>query len=177
MGVAAQWWALMRSLATDLGKPDSLIRQPMIAASFARSVMTGLLLTGVHEYRDELASPTPPANAETVRRAREFIEANADKPITIADIAGGAGVGVRGLQHGFQRSLDMTPTQYLRQVRLRQVHRDLLLADTSATSVGELAVRWGFLHQGRFAALYRERYGVPPRETLRTRPDPRVRIL
>ena len=169
-GRGAQWWALMRSLATDLGKPDSLIRQPMIAASFARSVMTGLLLTGVHEYRDELASPTPPANAETVRRAREFIEANADKPITIADIAGGAGVGVRGLQHGFQRSLDMTPTQYLRQVRLRQVHRDLLLADPSATSVGELAVRWGFLHQGRFAALYRERYGVPPRETLRTRP-------
>jgi transcriptional regulator GlxA family with amidase domain len=131
--------------------------------------MTGLLAAAAHGYRDELASPAPAVNDDTVRRAREFIEANADKPLTVADIARGAGVGVRGLQHGFQRSLDMSPTQFLRQVRLRHVHRELLSADPS-TTVAEAAARWGFLHQGRFAAQYRERYGVQPGDTLRRRP-------
>jgi AraC-like DNA-binding protein len=168
-GRGAQWWAMVRSLATDLSSPDSLIRQPLVAAPFTRSVMTGLLAAAAHGYRDELASPAPAVNDETVRRAREFIEANADKPLTVADIARGAGVGVRGLQHGFQRSLDMSPTQFLRQVRLRHVHRELLSADPS-TTVAEAAARWGFLHQGRFAAQYRERYGVQPGDTLRRRP-------
>jgi AraC-like DNA-binding protein len=27
-------------------------------------------------------------------------------------------------------------------------------------------VRWGFLHQGNFAAAYREAYGTTPRKTL-----------
>jgi len=169
-GRGAQWWAMVRSLAIDIGSPDSLIRQPLIAAPFTHSVMAGLLMAASHEYSNELAAPAPAVGTETVRRAREFIEANADKPLTIADIARGAGVGVRGLQHGFQRSLDMSPTQYLRQVRLRHVHRELLAADPSTTTVADAAARWGFLHQGRFAAQYRERFGVQPAETLRRRP-------
>jgi AraC-like DNA-binding protein len=168
-GRGAQWWSMVRSLATELGDPDSLIRQPLVAAPFTRSVMTGLLMAAVHQYREDLASPAPAIGAATVRRAQEFIETNADKPLTVTDIARGAGVGVRALQQGFQRWLDISPTQYLRQVRLRHVHGDLLIADPS-TTVGKIAARWGFLHQGRLAAEYRERYGVPPAETLRSRP-------
>jgi len=97
-GRGAQWWSLVRSLVLDLGSPDALIRQPLIAASYARSVITGLLLAGAHEYRDELASPTPAAISETVRRAREFIDANAAEPITIIDIARAAGVGAGWLR-------------------------------------------------------------------------------
>jgi len=66
--------------------------------------------------------------------------------------------------------LDISPTQYLRHVRLRHVHRDLLTADPSTTKVGEVAARWGFLHQGCLAAEYRQRYGLAPAETLRSRP-------
>ena len=169
-GRGAQWWSMVRSLAAHLNDPDSLIRQPLVAAPFSRGVMTGLLMAAVHQYREDLVSPVAAVGPATVRRAREFIEANADMPLTVADIARGAGVGVRALQQGFQRSLDISPTQYLRQVRLRHVHRDLLLADPSATTVGKIAARWGFLHQGRPAAEYRERYGVPPAETMRRPP-------
>jgi AraC-like DNA-binding protein len=73
------------------------------------------------------------------------------------------------LQQGFQRALGMSPTQYLRQVRLREAHRELAAADPAGTTVAELAARWGFAHQGRFAAQYRRRYGVSPADTLRHR--------
>jgi AraC-like DNA-binding protein len=169
-GRGAQWLALVRSLATDLAGEDSLVRQPMVAAPFTHSVMSGLLLTALHEHRDELAVPAPAAGASVVRRARDYIEANAEQPLTVADIARASGVGVRGLQHGFQRSLQVSPTEYLRHVRLRYAHRDLLLADQATTTVEGVAHRWGFTHRGRFAARYRDRYGVQPAETLRRRP-------
>jgi AraC-like DNA-binding protein len=168
-GRGGQWWALVRSLAADLGDEHALVRQPVVAAPLTRSVMVGLLMAAQHRHRDELDTPVPAAGAAVVRTARAFIEDNAHKPLTVGDIARAAGVGVRGLQQGFQRSLDTSPTQYLRQVRLRRVHRELLAADAATTTVGEVAARWGFAHQGRFAAYYRQQYGVAPTETLRRR--------
>lgn len=169
-GRGAQWLALVRSLATDLADENSLVRQPMVAAPFTHSVMSGLLLTALHQHRDELAAPAPAAGASVVRRARDYIEANAEQPLTVADIARACEVGVRGLQYGFQRSMQISPTEYLRHVRLRCAHRDLVIADPAMTTVEAVAHRWGFTHRGRFAAQYRDRYGVQPGETLRRRP-------
>ena len=169
-GRGAQWWALVRSLATDLADDTALVRQPMIALPFARSIMAGLLMTAAHQYGEELALPVAAAGDSAVRTARAYMEANADKPITVTDIARASGIGVRGLQQGFQKSVEMTPLQYLRQVRLRRAHRALLTAEAGTTTVGKVAGQWGFLHQGRFATQYRERYGVQPGETLRGRP-------
>jgi AraC-like DNA-binding protein len=168
-GRGAQWLALVRALADALREENALIRQPMMAAPFTHSVLTGLLMCASHEHSDELASPARSAGSSTVRAARAYIEAHAARPLTVADIAGAVGVGVRGLQQGFARTLGMSPTQYLRHVRLREAHRELTAADPAATTVAELAARWGFAHQGRFAAAYRQRYGVPPAETLRHR--------
>jgi len=168
-GRGAQWLALVRSLATGLADEDSLVRQPMVAAPFTHSVMSGLLLTALHGHREALGAPVPAVGASVVRRARDYIEANADRPLTVADIARACGVGVRGLQHGFRRTMAVSPSEYLRHVRLRYAHRDLLVADASSTTVEAIAHRWGFTHRGRFAAQYRDRYGVQPAETLRRR--------
>jgi transcriptional regulator GlxA family with amidase domain len=125
------------------------------------------LLSARHRFRDELDAPAAAAGPAAVRRARAFIDANADRPLTVADVADEAGVGVRALQQAFRRALGMSPTEYLRQVRLRAAHRDLLDADPAATTVADVAARWGWLHAGRFAARYRARYGVAPAATLR----------
>jgi AraC-like DNA-binding protein len=168
-GRGARWLALVQALAADLADENALIRQPMVAAPFAHSVVAGLLLATRHEYSDELAAPVTPVSQPTVRTAQAFIEANAAKPLTVVDIAKATGVGVRGLQQGFQRTLDMSPMRYLREVRLREAHRELLAADPAATTVGDVAAKWGFRHQGRFAAEYRRRYGYGPLRTLRRR--------
>jgi AraC-like DNA-binding protein len=166
-GRGAQWLTLVQTMAKDLDDDDALIRQPMVAAPFAHSVLNGLLLAATHTYRDELAAPVAAIGQATVRAAQAYIEANAHQPLTVADIAKAGGVGVRGLQLGFQRALDMSPMQYLRRVRLQRAHRELRMADQTTTNVRDVATRWGFRHHGRFAAEYRERYGVTPAETLR----------
>ncbi|MEU6280948.1 helix-turn-helix domain-containing protein [Streptomyces sp. NPDC047028] len=35
--------------------------------------------------------------------------------------------------------------------------------------MADVARRWGFAHQGRFAERYRARFGEPPSRTLRSR--------
>jgi AraC-like DNA-binding protein len=77
-------------------------------------------------------------------------------------------VGSRGLQDGFARHVGVSPTAYLRDVRLRRVHADLHAADPARHTVAEIALRWGFAHLGRFAATYRRRYGCAPSQTLRS---------
>jgi transcriptional regulator GlxA family with amidase domain len=67
---------------------------------------------------------------------------------------------------GFRRFAETTPMSYLREVRLRQVHAELLAADPNAVSVTDIATRWQFMHAGRFAIQYRERFGEKPSATL-----------
>jgi transcriptional regulator GlxA family with amidase domain len=102
-----------------------------------------------------------------LRRALAYIDDHADRPVTIADIAGAAHVTVRALQYAFRRHLDTTPLAHLRRVRLAHAHHDLVTADpgTGAT-VTAIAARWGFHHPGRVAALYRHTYRRAPHETL-----------
>jgi AraC-like DNA-binding protein len=51
--------------------------------------------------------------------------------------------------------------------RAECAHRELLAADPGDESVTAVAYRWGFSSPSRFAATYREAYGVAPSCTLR----------
>jgi transcriptional regulator GlxA family with amidase domain len=102
-----------------------------------------------------------------VRRATAYIDAHADQPVVMADIAGSAGVSARALQYAFRRHYGTTPMGYLRRVRLERAHRELQAADsTQGATVTQVARRWGWVSSTQFAAAYRRQYGVPPSHTL-----------
>ncbi|MER7760971.1 helix-turn-helix transcriptional regulator [Streptomyces sp. NPDC097619] len=107
------------------------------------------------------------ASPATVRRAVSYIEGAAHGPVTLADIAAAAFVTPRALQYAFRRHLDTTPLGYLRRVRLARAHAELRAAEPGGSvTVSAVAARWGFLHQGRFAAAYRLAYDRAPGRTL-----------
>jgi transcriptional regulator GlxA family with amidase domain len=83
-----------------------------------------------------------------------------------AVLARQAGVSVRALQKAFREQLESSPIEYLRDVRLQRVHDELSAAQSDGTTVREIAAKWGLLHHGRFSAIYRERFGESPRQTL-----------
>ncbi|GGL18307.1 helix-turn-helix transcriptional regulator [Mangrovihabitans endophyticus] len=166
-GPAQTWGRLVRLLHDELPDPASLIHQPPIADQLRHSVLTGLLLSTSHRYRDELAAPAPAGRPRAVRRAIEVIEDEPELPFTVSDLAAAAGTSVRSLQEGFRRHIGCTPMAYLQRVRLERVHQTLRRADPTRITVAAVAHRWGFAHLGRFASAYRERYGVTPSETLR----------
>ncbi|TDV55372.1 helix-turn-helix transcriptional regulator [Actinophytocola oryzae] len=118
-----------------------------------------------------LTDPTPAdrrdSHPATLRRAVAFVEEAAHVDISVADVASAANVTIRAVQHAFRRHLDTTPMGYVRSVRLRRAHQELLAADpATGVTVTEIAARWGFYHPGRFARYYRATYGSAPYQTM-----------
>jgi AraC-like DNA-binding protein len=107
----------------------------------------------------------PPA---AVRRAVEFMETHAGQPVTTDQIAAAAGVTARALRAAFRRHYGITPTGYLRGIRLERAHQELAGADpASGVTVRAVARRWGWFRPSVFTWAYRQRFGVPPGRTLR----------
>jgi AraC-like DNA-binding protein len=165
---AARMWkssyAYVRDMAlVRLGVADA----PLVAANMARLLAATALATFPNSA---LTEPTVQDQRDgspaTLRRAVAFIDEHAHEDISTADIAAAAYVTIRAVQLAFRRHLNCTPTAYLRRVRLDHAHRQLMAADPQRESVTAVAYRWGFTNLSRFAAAYREAYGILPSHTL-----------
>lgn len=167
---SVRWKNTANYLAGLLADPDAAA-QPLIRGSAARLLAAAALTTFPNTAAVE---PTPQdrrdATSAAVRRAVAFMEQHLDADISVADIAAAANVGIRAIQFAFRRHFEATPMQYLRGLRLDQVHRELLAVDpASGVTVTEIATRWGFYSLSRFASHYRRAFGEAPSETLRRR--------
>jgi len=75
----------------------------------------------------------------------------------------------RALEAAFRRRYDSAPLAYARGVRLERVHAALQRAARTGepASVTDIALQHGFIHMGRFAAYYKQRFGCSPSASLR----------
>ena len=106
------------------------------------------------------------ASPKALRRAIAYLEEHALDAVTVPDVAAAARVSVRSLQSLFRRHLGVSPIEHLHAIRLDAARRELT-AGADDSSVRTVAERWGFGNSGRFARLYRDRFGERPSETLR----------
>jgi len=134
-----------------------------------RDALSTLLLCGLdHNQSDRLAQPAATPAPSAVRRAEDYIAANLDSPLAVADVAAAAGAHLRALQGAFKRERGMTLTQCIQAKRLERFRAELSRAGEGC-SVTSIAYAVGLGHLGRAAAAYRARYGETPHETLRRR--------
>ncbi|MDD7968108.1 AraC family transcriptional regulator [Actinomycetospora lemnae] len=161
-----RWDRLIRLLCHEARTTPSVLTHPMIAAPLHDAVITGLVHTAGHRWRDTLQRPTRCWSQTPVRRAVEAIRNDPTAPFTPTSLAHLAGASTRTLHDGFRRHLDTTPMAYLRLVRLHHAHTELRAATPHDTTVAATAHRWGFSHLSRFSQTYRQVYGHPPATTL-----------
>ncbi|HEY8300572.1 MAG TPA: helix-turn-helix transcriptional regulator [Jatrophihabitans sp.] len=161
---ARGWQQAVRYVSRGVLADPTAAASPLLVDS-ARRLLAATMIT-LLDARPELQSAdTRDATSATVQRAVAFIEANPDLAIGVADIARAAFVTPRAVQLAFRRHLDVTPTAYLRRVRLEHARDELIDADPAYDTVTTIAARWGFT-SSRFASLYRETYHEQPSETL-----------
>lgn len=172
-GTARYWQSLVAYLGRQLITPDqqaplrhSTLLQSAVIDMLAAAALTVFPNTAMTAAQVPGPGPVTPA---AVRRAVAFIDEHADRDISAADIAAAAHVTIRGIQLAFRRHLDTTPSAYLRRVRLDHAHQQLGAAlPGDGVTVTQVAARWGFASPSRFAASYRDAYGVLPSHTLRS---------
>ncbi|MEK9281822.1 helix-turn-helix domain-containing protein [Bradyrhizobium sp. ISRA442] len=108
-------------------------------------------------------------------RFEEFLEANPDRPLYLTEICAAIGVAERTLRASCEEHLGMGPIRFLTLRRMHLVHRALLSAVPSTSTVTQIATDHGFCELGRFAVAYRAAFGESPSETLR-RPTQQIAI-
>ncbi|WP_330231173.1 AraC family transcriptional regulator [Nocardia sp. NBC_00508] len=162
------WRELVGVVHRELMDPDSSMCNPLVAEQTTAGIAAAALTTFPNTAMtvDYIRDPGP-ITPMALRRAIDHINANADQPLTLTDIADAGGVTTCALQHDFRRHYDTTPLGYLRRVRLERAHAELTAAEPeTGQTVAAIAERWGFAHPARFAAAYTVRYGRPPTDTL-----------
>lgn len=164
------WHRVLDYVEATLAFADTA-KQPLIAAGTAH-LLAGAVLEC---YPSNLTEQDPASDLmvpDTLKEAVSFIHRHSSEDIGINDVADAVHLTPRAVQYLFRRQLDTTPTEYMRRVRLGHAHQELVAATAAASTVTDIAQRWGFAHTGRFAVLYRQTYGQSPHNTLRQHSPP-----
>lgn len=157
---------LIEMLVAAASEETGMIDSPLYRSNFEQLATTTLLYCQPNSYSDELRRPARPIAPFYIKRAEEYIQANADRPITVGELAEHVGVSTRSLYAGFQRFRGSSPKAILKSIRLERVRKDLLEASERRWTVTEVAMRWGFGHMSQFSADYKRRFGITPSETM-----------
>ncbi len=155
---------LLVHLLSVLGSQHTDVSHPMMKGMISDLIASTML----SNLECNLKHGTAPSKFEpvsrNVQRAEDYMRAHADEPITLEILAQQAGCSGRALQNAFKTFRQKTPIEALREIRLDKARIDLLADSDTITGI---AYRWGFNNLGRFARLYKERFGELPSETLR----------
>jgi len=157
-------WRLVEFMVAEADREGCALQAPLVQAKLEEAFVGSLLLGFSHNYSRLLQRPAQKLEPVHLRRAEEYIAANAHLPITIANLAATAGASAGSLFAAFRAHRGCTPMEFLRARRF-ELARSRLLA-SPVTSVAEAALACGFEHLGRFSVGYRKRFGESPRQTL-----------
>jgi AraC-like DNA-binding protein len=154
---------ILRGAAADLERGDWLLG-PCLASRFEQTVMSALLLSQPSNYSRELDGRASAIAPRDVGRAVDYMHAHLASPITLSELVREAGVAGRTLIKHFRDFKGSPPMRYLRDLRLKRVRAEL--ESGKPRRVHDSALRWGFVHAGRFSVEYRRRFGESPSVTL-----------
>jgi AraC-like DNA-binding protein len=158
------WTQLLTYIMECANQVQDLQQHRLVVTHIEQLVAATLLSVHAHNHDDVASARSGPVLPRHVRKAQDYLNAHAHESIRAEQLAQVAGVSLRSLYAGFKEFCGVSPMQYLKDLRLERVRADLL---SGGTSVGGVALRWGFGHLGRFSADYRQRYGESPSESLR----------
>jgi AraC-like DNA-binding protein len=161
------WRNMVGLVSRELVSGGRLLRHPFAGRQLERTLLDVLLLGQPHNHIDELDRPAAPAVPAAIARAVDLLHEHPAEPWSSSSLARAVRVSLRSLQGGFHTHVGKPPMTYLRDLRLNGIHDELQRAAPATTTVEAVALRWGMLHMGRFAAAYRGTFGELPSQTLK----------
>ena len=160
------WHQLLRHICELSATAPKALASEDIRKQYSRTMIELLVHAAPHNYSEALERGADHSIPWYVRRARAYMHEHVTDLRSIAEIAGSVGVTPRTLQNGFRQVFNMTPAEYVRDIRIQALHEALLRADPGQ-SVTEVMQNMGIVNFGRYAQYYRRKIGVAPSVTLR----------
>ncbi len=90
-----------------------------------------------------------------------------DGKISISTFAKEYNISERTLQKSFKSLFGFSPKYFFRLLKLNHVRYDLTHLSTEPVTVQRIALKWGFMHMGRFSGYYNALFRETPSTTLK----------
>lgn len=157
----------------SLGEPDLLaeqlalgVREALLDAdaganAFADYLSTALaarLLRRFSKARVPPESATGSLGERQLQRVVDFMEANLDQPLSLADMASSCGLSPSHFARRFKCTTGTPPHQYLIRLRIERAKRLL----KASMPIAEVAFECGFTHQEHLTSVFRRATGLTP---------------
>lgn len=130
--------------------------------------IVSVLMTQAGHEAPERRAQTRQHRWQTVHRIREYILEDAASDVTIPDLCRRFHISRRTLQYCFEEVTGLSPTAFLRSIRLNGARRELRRKLRGERTVSDIALDWGFNHFGQFSQDYRHLFDELPSQTLRS---------
>lgn len=141
----------------------------LVRSTYLESKVLELLSKQVKQFQDDLLSPNRQVmlrkyDVTKIKYARDILIENLHNPPTIEELAKKAGINQQKLKSGFKAIFDKTINQYLTEERM-DLASILLLKEHS---VRDVASEVGYSNHSYFAKKFKEKYGVLPKDYLKS---------
>lgn len=137
--------------------------EPVSAVSVAGGVLN-ILVAGLQTLpASKCRSVSSLASYHIARIKAEFDSSLRNPALSVRDVARDLGMSVGHIHRLFQHEA-ITPAQYIRSRRLEMCSRELLDPRRAGHSISEVAYSWGFNDAAHFSRVFRNQFGVAPRE-------------
>ncbi|PTY04902.1 AraC family transcriptional regulator CmrA [Opitutaceae bacterium EW11] len=130
---------------------------PVLAPLVQREILYRLIQGPCGGMLRELAQPS--SQLSQVSRAIQWIRERFDEPIRIEELAAVASMSPPSFHRHFRAITNLSPLQYVKQIRLQEARRRLLADDVDAATV---AFAVGYESPSQFSREYRRMFGQPP---------------
>lgn len=117
------------------------------------------LLVLIYRYMDEAYLPI--CTNDSLRKAIAYIRLNYHSDININKVAEEVGISERYLRNLFSQYLNLSPLDYLNQIR---INKAVELLRNTEMSIKEVCFQCGFQSPQYFSRIFKQQMGVSPRD-------------
>ena len=117
--------------------------------------------TALNEFIELVYSSQDARKVTQIRPAINYIDANYDKPMSLAEIARASHLSVSRLAHIFKEQMGVTIIDYLTSVRIERAKQLFLATDQNCT---EICFQVGYNNQSYFTRTFKDIVGMTPRQ-------------
>lgn len=143
---------------------DAMEHEPSGFEFIVRENLSRICLFLAQKFKDELDVPDIIQSQDHVRirKMLSYIHKNYSNDIILSDIASAADIGERECLRCFQKTLKLSPIQYLLKYRIMRGAEMLL--HNPENSISDVAAFCGFDSPSNFSKIFRRFYNCTPRE-------------
>lgn len=143
--------------------------QGLTRSTFVEGKTLELLSKQLRQFEDDLNSPSKKVTLRKfdlvkIKEARDNLIKDLKNPPTIEELAFKTGINRTKLKSGFKKVFDSTINEYLTNERLEKASVLLL----NGLSIKEVSEQIGYSNSGHFAHKFKEKYGVLPKDYLKS---------